>query len=986
MKVLYSLCCFVCAMLYNNAAQAYFSPYHTGTPPIEKTETKPNAEPKLSSAGYIKYAAVNFISKRSGITSDASGDDLDSMPIKETSCPTGQTKVDGICIDVAACNTSFPLTSVSSKIGSYVTKNCGSGNRYCYTSCQTGWTHSGCNCTANDCAGFPLSTSSNNCNGVKSCKTGDSYKYKCTGCATGYTLTDAGTCVSTACHTYGAGYLDASTAHCKKNDIKRNGEQHCYKCTECEDGWVLGSDFACSAKPCSDYGATYSSSQTPNCVAHETKKSGDNFCYRCSACGEGWKLNTSTYKCEAKGCSTGFSSTAIQHCKSSTTEKNGNGFCYKCTECDGDDGWKLSGTSCIAKGCTASTSQIAHCTSYSEVSKSGGGYCYKCKTCEDGYTLNSAGTACTAISCATSKSQISYCTKYEKIAKAGDSVCYKCSECASGYTLNSAGTSCTAKSCATNYTTGSTNLAQCANAISQIAGENICHTCTSCNPGWSVNGGKCVASGCPTGYSASAVTNCQSSETTPSGTDTCYKCKSCVSGWKLSSNTCVAKTCSDYGAGYQGSTISNCSTSDKQPAGNSYCYKCTACNSGWTVSNGSCVAAGCPTGYSSGTIANCASSQTTTSGNNTCYKCNSCSSGWTLSGNSCTAASCSGYSLASCPDHGNCSSCQSGSNYKYALNSCDSGYEKSGNSCNAASCSGYALSSCPEHGNCGTCKSGTSDKYALNSCQDGYTMNGNTCVTASKYAVGDAVYTPDGTPIGVVFYDDGKVAKILSYVEFSHNSYTPWSDDEFMPDGRYRADVLCIPTDTRHIETLIKGSESDALKDMNGRWNTMYALAREHIDGTCELGSPGSAGVGLNMGESDLGTNKIYHNSVTHWKLGKYNMGAWHLPSLGELNKICQGWKNNGPIKQTLAGMEGLDLEDRILDGTYWSSTLSGSTAAWQMQFSGDTCETTDQQIDNSSGGLTRAVMDFFYGDFAPCGDGKAYDVTTKSCISVPMP
>ncbi|MBQ8465053.1 MAG: hypothetical protein IJ545_03490, partial [Alphaproteobacteria bacterium] len=101
------------------------------------------------SAGYIKYAAVNFISKRSGITSDASGDDLDSMPIKETSCPTGQTKVDGICIDVAACNTSFPLTSVSSKIGSYVTKNCGSGNRYCYTSCQTGWTHSGCNCTAN---------------------------------------------------------------------------------------------------------------------------------------------------------------------------------------------------------------------------------------------------------------------------------------------------------------------------------------------------------------------------------------------------------------------------------------------------------------------------------------------------------------------------------------------------------------------------------------------------------------------------------------------------------------------------------------------------------------------------------------------------------------------------------------------------------------------------------------------------------------------
>ena len=728
MKVLYYLCTVLCMIMCNTSAQASIN-FSEDTSSQNILQNKSGS--KLS-AGYIKYAAVNFISKRSGITSDASGDDLDSMPIKETSCPTGQTKVDGICIDVAACNTSFPLTSVSSKIGSYVTKNCGSGNRYCYTSCQTGWTHSGCNCTANDCAGFPLSTSSNNCNGVKSCKTGDSYKYKCTGCATGYTLTDAGTCVSTACHTYGAGYLDASTAHCKKNDIKRNGEQHCYKCTECEDGWVLGSDFACSAKPCSDYGATYSSSQTPNCVAHETKKSGDNFCYRCSTCGEGWKLNTSTYKCEAKGCSTGFSSTAIQHCKSSTTEKNGNNFCYKCAECDGDDGWKLSGTSCIAKGCTASTSQIAHCTSYSEVSKSGGGYCYKCKTCEDGYTLNSAGTACTAISCATSKSQISHCTKYEKIAKAGDSVCYKCSECATGYTLNSAGTSCTAKSCATNYTTGSTNLAQCANAISQIAGENICHTCTSCNPGWSVNNGKCVASGCPSGYSASAVTNCQSSDTTPSGTDTCYKCTTCKSGWKLSSNTCVAKTCSDYGTGYQGSTISNCSTSDKQPAGNSYCYKCTACNSGWTVSNGSCVAAGCPTGYSAGTIANCSNSQTTTSGNDTCYKCTACNDGWTLSSNTCNANACSGYGLASCPDHGSCSNCKSGSNYKYALNSCDSGYEKSGNTCNATSCSGYALSSCPEHGNCGTCKSGSTTKYKLDSCASGYVKSGDICNTIDQ--------------------------------------------------------------------------------------------------------------------------------------------------------------------------------------------------------------------------------------------------------------
>ncbi|MBQ8465128.1 MAG: hypothetical protein IJ545_03875, partial [Alphaproteobacteria bacterium] len=88
MKVLYSLCCFICAMLYNNAAQAYILSLNSDTPCIEEPKTKPNAEPKSS---YQKYAAVNFITKRNNISTDiTTGDDLANNPIKETSCPSGQ--------------------------------------------------------------------------------------------------------------------------------------------------------------------------------------------------------------------------------------------------------------------------------------------------------------------------------------------------------------------------------------------------------------------------------------------------------------------------------------------------------------------------------------------------------------------------------------------------------------------------------------------------------------------------------------------------------------------------------------------------------------------------------------------------------------------------------------------------------------------------------------------------------------------------------
>ena len=142
-----------------------------------------------------------------------------------------------------------------------------------------------------------------------------------------------------------------------------------------------------------------------------------------------------------------------------------------------------------------------------------------------------------------------------------------------------------------------------------------------------------------------------------------------------------------------------------------------------------------------------------------------CDSGYTKDGNSCkkvcTAETCSGYGLSTCPSHGNCSTCTpvntdcSTGSTKYKLDSCESGYTKSGNACicTAETCSGYSLSSCPEHGNCSSCTPKNTDcttgstKYKLDSCQSGYTLSGNTCkeeATEGKIEVMQAF--PSDTP------------------------------------------------------------------------------------------------------------------------------------------------------------------------------------------------------------------------------------------------
>lgn len=344
MKVLYPLCCFICVLLHNDAVQAYFSPSHTETPYIEESKTKPNTEPKLSSENFlnisdftetglaVKYAGVSFIfNSKKNVSVDSNNTNLDTKPIEETKCPEGQENVGGICTDVAACKEAFPLSSADKGVGSYVTKNCGSqGIGYCYTSCQTGWKKSGCSCNAVDCSDYPLSTSSKtNCDGVKSCKTGNTYMYKCTGCAPGYSLNKSGVCVDKGCNDYGDGYLKTLTEHCSSFSLGNVGETYCYKCSACEDGWELSDeDYTCKEKTCSN-----KSSYIEYCTSGSITRTGTSLCYECTSCANGYSLN-SDGNCVASTCGSGKQSTmnGLQNCSEVSLSKNGTSFCYGCSK------------------------------------------------------------------------------------------------------------------------------------------------------------------------------------------------------------------------------------------------------------------------------------------------------------------------------------------------------------------------------------------------------------------------------------------------------------------------------------------------------------------------------------------------------------------------------------------------------------------------------------------------------------------------------
>ncbi len=264
----------------------------------------------------------------------------------------------------------------------------------------------------------------------------------------------------------------------------------------------------------------------------------------------------------------------------------------------------------------------------------------------------------------------------------------------------------------------------------------------------------------------------------------------------------------------------------------------------------------------------------------------------------CIANNCSGYSLTSCPDNATCSECKKetttcgGGDTMYKKTGCASGYhEKDGNcvaDCQANDCSGYSLGSCPDKGNCSSCTketttcAGGGTVYKLDSCASGYRVSGNSCVIGyEKCTVGKILFS-DGTCLS---QKDG--SKSITGIVLSRNPNLVMSVERTSSDfGAGQAGITWS-----YISGLADLSASEAANDFNGKNNTN--LYKQHSDKTGFQYRPinnalnyssGSIGKGswfipaggqaklfgankteLNKGLSAISSSSVINDSDTYW-------------------------------------------------------------------------------------------------------------------------
>ncbi|MGE3683876.1 MAG: hypothetical protein AB7G93_19325 [Bdellovibrionales bacterium] len=229
---------------------------------------------------------------------------------------------------------------------------------------------------------------------------------------------------------------------------------------------------------------------------------------------------------------------------------------------------------------------------------------------------------------------------------------------------------------------------------------------------------------------------------TSSGTwGTCGNLISCNSGYTLKDGTCVANACTPNTT--QSCPINNgtgtqtCSSSGTWGA----CGNLASCNSGYTLKDGTCVANACtPNTTQSCPINNGTGTQTCSSSGTwgTCGNLTSCNSGYNLQNGTCVANTCTPNTTQSCPINNGtgtqtCNSAGSTWGTCGNLTSCNSGYNLQNGTCVANTCTPNTTQSCPINNGTGTqtCNSAGSAWGAcgnLTSCNSGYTLKDGACV------------------------------------------------------------------------------------------------------------------------------------------------------------------------------------------------------------------------------------------------------------------
>ena len=201
--------------------------------------------------------------------------------------------------------------------------------------------------------------------------------------------------------------------------------------------------------------------------------------------------------------------------------------------------------------------------------------------------------------------------------------------------------------------------------------------------------------------------------------------------------------------------------------------------------------------------------------------------------------------------------------------------------------------------------------YRYTRCNVGYRYESGHCVryscnTPHTCLVGD-VYLHDNEPIGVVFFDDGTVTKIVALNDV--NAEGEDSDNEggihwsTSSSGTYSYDV----TGLTNIS-----SESAAIADMDGKSNTSAILSY--------IASKGY------IAEAATATS-LYAPSTCKGTGVFCDVGNWYLPALGESYTVYNNLSN---IQNSISKAGGTQISTSDF---YWSSTEYYSANAWALYF-----------------------------------------------------
>ena len=195
--------------------------------------------------------------------------------------------------------------------------------------------------------------------------------------------------------------------------------------------------------------------------------------------------------------------------------------------------------------------------------------------------------------------------------------------------------------------------------------------------------------------------------------------------------------------------------------------------------------------------------------------------------------------------------------------------------------------------------------YRYTRCNSGYTYQSGDCVSSRKqYAVGD-IYYYNGTPIGVVFYDNGSTTKIVALKDINA------SGQASSATGLYWSTSSSNSNNSYDVDGLTNISDNDtAMKDMDGKSNTQKILS--YIK---SKGYPAQA---------VTATSKYTPSVCANGSICE--AGEWYLPALGELVAL---YDNKSTIDNKLGSAGG----SAISSSFYWSSTESSPAGAWGLSF-----------------------------------------------------